>query len=238
MRALATILAVSILAIWSLATIIIDAVGRPSLSLASRVEADSDRDFSYLAKVGLGPMAQAGLNVCSRPAVRSIVSIRLAELDLAHRSGDAGMWASALADAGGLLREAIRCFPYDGNLWLRLAAVEFARTGSTADVEEMLALSASVAPSEAWIMRTRIVFASALMDTGSTRAHPILDSDIRAFVARGHYAEMGRLYLQVGDQSRQMIVDSIARLEPGERRSELERGIASALKTLPPERQP
>jgi hypothetical protein len=49
---------------------------------------------------------------------------------------------------------------------------------------------------------------------------------------------MGRLYLQVGDQSRQMIVDSIARLEPGERRSELERGIASALKTLPPERQP
>ena len=41
MRALGTILVVLLLTIWSLATIFIDAVGKPGYLLATRVEADA-----------------------------------------------------------------------------------------------------------------------------------------------------------------------------------------------------
>jgi hypothetical protein len=238
MRALAIVPAVLILAIWSLATIFIDASGRPALQLAGRVEADTRHDFGYLGRAGHAPTARAELAVCSRSGVRSLVSITLAGIEVAYRGGDAGARTAALADADLLLRHAIGCFPYDGNLWLRLAAVEFARAGATTRVEEMLALSASMAPSEAWIIAPRIVLASTLLEAGSTGARAILERDMRVFVARARYAEVGRLYLQIGDGPRQILEDSVALLETGERYSELQHTIAAAVKTLPPERQP
>ena len=238
MRTFASTLVVSVLAVWSFATIVIDAAGRPSLSLASRVEMGSRGDLGYLAKVSLGSMAQAGLDVCARPVVRSTVSIRLAQLDLMHRRSDAIAWDAALAETGQLLRVAIGCFPYDGNLWLRLAAVEFSRGGLKPEVEDMLSVSAATTPAEAWIMRPRIIFAAALLEAGSVRARPVLNTDIRAFVGEGHYAEVAELYLQVGDVARGMIVDAIGRLEAGERSAELKHSIDRALMALPPERQP
>ena len=242
MRALATIPVVLVLAIWSLATAFVDAVGRPVVALASRVEADTTRDFKYLGGAGHAPAARAGLAVCSRRGVRSVVSLTLAELDVAYRGGDASAraatLAATLADADLVLRDAIRCFPYDGNLWLRLAGVEFARAGATTRVEEMLALSASTAPSAAWIIAPRIVFASTLLETGSAAARAILERDMRVFVARARYAEVGKLYLEIGDEPRQILEDSVALLETGERYSALQRTIAAAVKTLPPERQP
>ncbi len=246
MRVLATIPVVLVLAIWSLATAFVDAVGRPVVALARRVEADTRRDFKYLGGAGHAPAARAGLAVCSRRGVRSVVSLTLAELDVAYRGGDASARAATLAttraatlaDADLVLRDAIRCFPYDGNLWLRLAGVEFARVGATTRVEEMLALSASTAPSAAWIIAPRIVFASTLLETGSAAARAILERDMRVFVARARYAEVGKLYLEIGDEPRQILEDSVALLETGERYSALQRTIAAAVKTLPPERQP
>jgi hypothetical protein len=238
MRALATIPVVLVLAIWSLATTFVDAVGRPVVELASRVEADTRRDFRYLGQGGHAPAARAGLAVCSRPAVRGVVSLTLAELDVAYRGEDASTRAATLADADLVLRDAIRCFPYDGNLWLRSAMVAFARAGATTRVEEMLALSASTAPSAAWIIAPRIVFASTLLETGSAAVRAVLERDMHVFVARAHYAEVGKLYLEIGDEPRQILEDSVASLETGERQVALQRTLAAAVKMLPPERQP
>jgi hypothetical protein len=162
----------------------------------------------------------------------------MAELELAHRSGNAATWVTALVEADVLLRNGIRCFPYDGNLWLRLALVEFARRGPTTEVAQLLRLSATAAPSEAWIVGPRIAFAARLSELGATEVRRVLESDIRTLVAQARSAEVGELYLKVGDTARQIFDDSIALLERGQRRSELSRTIASLLKALPPERQP
>lgn len=237
MRAIAAITLALIIGIWSLATLLIEAIVTPVRSLAERIETGPPRAWTFFSAIRRMDPELGAMAVCPRDLVRSAVSIELAALDAASRDGKSREWETGLAAADRLLRHGLRCFPYDGNLWLRLAMVEFARTGPTRNVEEMLKISATVAPNEAWIIGPRIVFATKLLGFQSQSVRSVLEADVATFAQHAHAGEVGVLYIRVGEQGRP-VFDQVIALVAGERRAALEAAIASNIKTLPPEQRP
>jgi hypothetical protein len=237
MRAIAAITLALMIGIWSLGTLLIEAIVAPVRSLAERIETGPARAWTFFSAIRRMDPELGAMAACPRDLVRSAVSIELAALDAASRDGKAHEWQKGLTAADRLLRHGLRCFPYDGNLWLRLAMVEFARAGPTRNVADMLKLSATVAPNEAWIIGPRIVFATKLLDFQSESVRSVLEADVRTYAQHAQVDEVGALYIRVGEQGRPVFDQSIALVE-GERRTALERAITSSLKTLPPEQRP
>jgi hypothetical protein len=236
MRAPGTNVLVFVLTVWSLATIGIDSISRPNREIAERLEAGAKRDEGYFARID-GLHAAEGMLVCPRELVRSAATINLAKLDAISRSGREAPWTMALADAGAVVREGLRCFPYDGNLWLRLAILEFSLSGPTRPVGQMLELSALMAPSEGWILAPRIGLAARVLDFQSSGVSVVLRKDIGVLVQYGQLSDVAALYLQVGGAARQVFDESFAELD-NKRRSAVDEAIASIVKTLPSERRP
>jgi hypothetical protein len=237
MRALAAIGLALVIGIWSLTTLLVEAIVSPVRSLAERVETGPARPWTFFSAIRRMDPEQGALAICPRDLVRSVASIELAALDAAQRDGRSREWETGLASTDRLLRHGLRCFPYDGNLWLRLAMVEYARTGPTRNVEDMLKLSADVAPYEAWIIGPRILFATRLLSFQSEGVRSVLETDVRTFAQHAHIGEVAALYMRVGEQGRPVFDLAIARVE-GERRMALQGAIASNLKALPPEQRP
>ena len=237
MRAIAALTLALIIGIWSLATLLIEAIVTPVRSLAERIETGPPRAWTFFSALRRMDPELGAMAVCPRDLVRSAVSIELASLDAASREGKTREWETGLAAADRLLRHGLRCFPYDGNLWLRLAMVEFARTGPTRKVEEMLQMSANAAPNEAWIISPRIVFATKLLGFQLEAARGVLEADVRTFAQHAHVDEVGALYIRVGEQGRPVFDRSIA-LVDGERRAALDAAVASNIKRLPPQQRP
>jgi hypothetical protein len=237
MRAVAAITVALIIGTWSLATLVIEAIVAPVRSLAERIETGPPRASTFFSAIRRMDTELGAMAVCPRDLVRSAVSIELAALDAVSRDGKSREWEAGLAATDRLLRHGLRCFPYDGNLWLRLAMVEYARAGPTRNVADMLKLSANVAPNEAWIIGPRIVFATKLLDFQLESVRGVLEADVRTFTLHAHVSEVGALYIQVGEQGRPIFEQSIA-LTEGERRHALDKAIASSRKALPPEHRP
>jgi len=237
MRAMAAIIVALIIGIWSLATLVIEAIVAPVRSLAERIETGPSRDSTFFSAIRRMDTELGALAVCPRDLVRSAASIELAALDATSRDGKSREWEVGLAAADRLLRHGLRCFPYDGNLWLRLAMVEFARAGPTRNVVEMLKLSGKVAPNEAWIIGPRIVFATKLLGFQLEAVQDVLEADVRTYTQHAHASEVAALYTRVGEQGRPVFDQSLA-LVDGERRAALDKAIASSLRALPPEQRP
>jgi hypothetical protein len=234
MRTLAAVSLTLIIGIWSLATLLVEAIGAPVRALAERVEAAPPRKWAFFAGIRRMDTASGVMVLCPREAIRGAVSIELAALDAASSEGKLREWEMELAAADGLLRHGLRCFPYDGNMWLRLAMVQFSRIGPTSDVDDMLRLSADVAPNEAWIIGPRIVFAAKLSAFRLPNVRNVLERDIRTFAHYGQVAEAGALYAQVGEEARQAFDESLA-LVGDERRAALKAAIAANVKSQAPE---
>jgi hypothetical protein len=236
-RVVLTFAAAFVLLAWSIVAIGIDGRTEPLLGVAQRIETNGTRDVGYLAGVDRLLGASPVLAACPRDFIRSAVTIKLARLDVAYRSGIAADWASVSTEADRLLRAGLRCFPQDGNLWLRLAMVEFARAGPTNDAELMVRLSGSTAPNEGWIMVPRVAFAAKLLDF-RPGLREVLQKDIRTLVLYGRPWEVGALYFQVGEQARQVFEEIFASPIEVERRTALQAAIDAISQSLPPERRP
>jgi hypothetical protein len=234
MRTLAAVSLALIIGIWSLTTLLIEAIGAPVRALAEQVEAGPPRKWAFFAGIRRMDTASGVMALCPRESIRGAVSVELAALDAASHEGKLREWEMELGAADRLLRHGLRCFPYDGNMWLRLAMVQFARTGPTNNVDGMLRLSADVAPNEAWIMGPRIVFAAKLSDFKLPNVRNVLETDIRTFAQHGRVGEVGALYAQVGEQARQLFDESIA-LVGDERRVALKAAIAANVKSQAPQ---
>ena len=209
MRAITILALAAVLAIWSMVAISVDAETTPFLAIAERVEANDVSDLGYLARVDRVLAATFGRMPCTRDLLRSAVTIRLARLEGAYRKENPIDWAGLAIDADGLLRSALRCFPQDGNLWLQLAMVEFARAGPTDDVERMVRLSAEMAPNEGWILLPRVVFAAKLVDFRPT-VREVLRKDVHTLVLYARPQEVAALYLQVGERAREVFDEWLA----------------------------
>lgn len=227
MRTTATILLALILSVWSVATILIDSHASPYRAIAERLEtgADSARDPRYIAHIEQALTDDEIFSLCSREVVRSAASIRLAILDASHRNGDSNAQETALANARDTLRRSLRCFPRDGNLWLRLAMVEFARAGPTNSVQGMLQASLATAPSEAWVVVPRITFALKLLGSELPGAEAVLRVDVKNFVSYGRVSDVADLYVSADEPARRVLEGGFDGLDDG-RLVAIERAIA------------
>lgn len=236
MRSLAILALAAALLGWSMVAINIDAETAPFLAIAERVEANGVNDLGYLARVDR-VLATTDRTQCPRDLLHSAVTIKLALLESAYRKDYAIGWADLGVEADSLLRAALRCFPEDGNLWLQLATLEFARTGPTDAVESMVRLSAETAPSEGWILVPRVALAAKLVDFRSA-LQDVFGNDVATLVRYAHPEEVAALYLQVGERARGAFEQSLASIDHRERREALQKAIDALVATLPPERRP
>jgi hypothetical protein len=236
-RAVALLALGAVLAIWSMIAIAVDAETTPFLAIAERVEAKRADDLGFLARVDRVLAANAARMPCTRDLMRSAVTIKLARLDGAYRKNYALGWADLAVEADSLLRNALHCFPHDGNLWLQLALVEFVRAGPTEAVEQMVGLSAELAPGEAWIALPRTTLAAKLIDFRAS-VREVLLRDAHTLVSYANPAEVAALYLQVGERARAVFDEVLAEPLDPERRAALRKAIDAIVATLPPERRP
>jgi hypothetical protein len=226
-RVIATIVLALLMCAWSVGTIFIESFVRPYRTVAERLETGTQRDLEFFSKLEEALKApDEVLSTCSRELVRSLVTIKLAAVDAAYRSGDQTVVANALTAANSALTEGLRCFPQDGNLWLRLAMVESAQGGPSPRVEHMLKMSAAKAPAEAWIVASRIAFASRMLDGGSPGVREVLRTDMQRYVRYGRPSDVVDLYSKLDERTRALFLEEMDGLDP-ERRSEIERLIES-----------
>jgi hypothetical protein len=215
LRTLTTLLLASVLAAWSLAAIIMGASAAPYRALAERLEAKSDdlNDTQRIARIEQALPGSNDLSLCPREMVRSAVSIRLAIVDASYRRDTPGSQRAALAHARDALVQGLRCFPRDGNFWLRLAMVEFASSGASSRVAAMVQHSLATAPSEAWVIVPRIEFTSELLAARLPGAEAVLQADSAVFARYGQISEIADLYARSREPSRAILQDAFARLD-------------------------
>jgi hypothetical protein len=230
MRIIATILVGFTLLAWSAATLYVDTHAIAYRAIAERLEASSraeaEPDASYLARVEEALADDEILPYCSREVARSAASIRLALLDVAYRTSDATQKDAALSKARDTLLSGLRCYPRDGNFWLRLAMVEFARGGATSTVQDMLKASSAMAPSEAWIIVPRISFAARLSAAELSGVEEVLRADVHNLAGYGRIPDIVELYVS-GSEPLRAVFESAFDTVSAERLAAIERGVAA-----------
>jgi hypothetical protein len=207
MRTIATTLLALTLSVWSATTILVDFHAGPYRALAEWLEAGREgmRDPRYIARIELALTDDDVFSLCSREIVRSVASIRLALLDASYRNGDSSAQEAALAKTRDTLRRSLQCYPGDGNLWLRLAMVEFARTGPTNSVQGMLQASLTAAPSDAWVIVPRIAFASRLLGSELPGAEEVLRVDAENLARYGRVSDVADVYVSVNEPAQKIL---------------------------------
>jgi hypothetical protein len=227
MRIAATIVLTLVLITWSAATFVIEVETLPIREVAKRLEKGSHislepRFFERIDK------AVEEDRWCVREGVLSNTTIRLAVIDAAYRDQDAARQTEALAKARETLRRGLLCFPGDGNLWLRLAMVEFAQGGLSSRVAELLKTSLAKAPSEAWIIKPRITFAVQLDAADFPIVGEVLDTDVRNFLTFAHLPDIAEFYVEGDARLRSALAAGLPAVEP-ERGAAIERIVAAKL---------
>src|SRR5262245_78277 len=101
-RALITLAIATVLAVWSMVAINVDAETAPFLAIAERVETSGVKDLGFLARVDRVLAGSYGQIPCPRDLLRSAVTIRLARLDGAYRKAYAIDWAGLAVEADSL----------------------------------------------------------------------------------------------------------------------------------------
>ena len=236
MRIVATILVGFVLSAWSAATLYVDIHAMAYRAIAERLETSSrveaEPDAGYLARVEEALSDDEILPYCSREIARSAASIRLALLDVAYRTSDANQRHAALSKARDTLLSGLRCYPRDGNFWLRLAMIEFARGGATSTVQDMLKASFAMAPSEAWIIVPRISFSARLSPSELPGVEEVLRADVHNLAGYGRLSDVVELYVSGGEALR-AVFDNAFDTVSAERLAAIERAVVSKVAEQP-----
>jgi hypothetical protein len=224
MRVVAIVPLALALLLWSIATIVIDSRASEFRDVALRFENGATAPASYfpqaLAEIKAGP----GFAACSRDTIRSAATISLAGLDTTVASGDTAAASASASDAREILTGALQCFPRDGNLWLRLAMVEFAATESIPRAARMVRLSAEAAPLEGWILKQRLAFTARLAQIDRSAVADVLADDIGRFARHASVTDVVAMFGKVDTTSRNLFLARFSEI-PAERRNEIVAGI-------------
>ncbi|BCJ91920.1 hypothetical protein IZ6_26550 [Terrihabitans soli] len=149
---------------------------------------------------------------CRPQLYRQAMTLRLAYLDSAISDPANASSAGELTEAADAIGRALRCNPYDGNLWLRAASLELVRTGNLGRSVEFLDMSRKLAPSEGWIIRARLPVARSLA-TSNPRAQQILRDDFIALATSKWSRDAAAFYLRSDSESR-LALDGVIKETP------------------------
>ena len=224
MRVFAIVPLALVLLVWSIATIVVDWRGSEYRDLALRLENGATAPASYFSQTLAEIKTEPGFAACSRDTMRSAATISLVGLDTSVASGDATAATAAGSDAREILTGALQCFPRDGNLWLRLAMVEFAATDTIPSAARMVRLSAEAAPLEGWVLKQRLAFTARLAEIDRSAVADVLAADIGRFARHARVPEVVDMFGKVDTTSRDLFLASFSKLSD-KRRNEIVAGI-------------
>lgn len=173
---------------------------------AGTVDASSWIDPRVLADVTASPSMQAAEHSCLDDASRDALSIRLGALDQAvlSEASDREIRERAAA-ASRAVKQRLRCAPTDGNAWLLRAELLVRQDGGLKKLAPLLNLSYFYAPSEKWIMVPRLRLVGNLIDTARIAIPPQYALDLERFIHLSEPSEIGSLYAESGQKSRQLM---------------------------------
>lgn len=151
--------------------------------VAASIDKQAQPDADYLARF----IASKGLDRasvdCGDTFTRASLTVNLALLDAAAKKLDAPLAEAAGRSAIHAAAHRLACNPLDGNAWLRYAEVENKSVGRAETVTGALRVSYRTAPSEGWIIGSRLPFATDLVLAGSSGFETEYVDDLRRFAS-------------------------------------------------------
>jgi hypothetical protein len=160
------------------------------VDLAASIEKGSLPDADYLRRfIERNGLGEASTN-CDDLFTRASLTVTLAALEAARRQNDAALSEAAEKNATHAAERRIDCNPLDGNAWLRYAMLRASGEGPAQPVIDALRLSYWTTPSEAWILETRLAFATNLYLAGATGFETEYLGDLRRYAS---YEPTGRV---------------------------------------------
>lgn len=184
--------------------------------LASSIEQGSSPDAAYLAQFVADHRLDRPTSDCGDAVTRANLTVDLAALDAATKEVRLTLADTALKNALGAANRRLRCNALDGNAWLRKAMLEARAGGVTPAVVAALKLSYWTAPSEAWILATRLDFASNLYVAGVSGFESEYEADLSRFVSYAPTDRVGKAYVDAAPAVRAKLHGLIA-IEPSKR---------------------
>jgi hypothetical protein len=150
---------------------------------AASLEGQARPDADYLARF----VASHGLDrasvQCGDSFTRASLTVNLAALEAADKTPGALSADVAEMNAVRAAEHRLACNPLDGNAWLRYAMVENRGKGRAETVTNALRASYWTAPSEGWIIESRLPFATELILAGASGFEAEYTDDLRRFVS-------------------------------------------------------
>jgi hypothetical protein len=222
-RLVATAVAV-LLAAWAVTGFISLSEGRAARSLAAAIDAGDGPKLEALDRSFEGRSLEPLLERCDASTLNALATVGLAEVDLATTMADPIRSDRASDVAEAAIRQALRCAPLSGDLWLKLAALDTVRRGPSARTVELIKLSHWTAPSEGWIVRRRVDLASRLYESGVKDVGPELHSDIRTLVNFDASGKIADMFVAAPHSVRPIYREWIELLPPG-RKSDVTKAV-------------
>ena len=167
----------------SVRALALSAVNADLFDLAGSIETQAQPDADYLSRfIASKGLDQASLD-CGDSFTRASLTVNLAALDVATRALDVP--ASDVAERSTIraAEHRLACNPLDGNAWLRYAMVESKGAGPVKSVIDALRASYWTAPSEGWIIESRLPFATNLVVAGAGGFEAEYVDDLRRFAS-------------------------------------------------------
>ena len=183
------------------------ALYRQSLSEREQtLETGSWIDPEVLAGITRSPSMKIAEESCLDEMSRGALAIRLGALDEAILSEASDRDVTRLvAAADQAVKRRLKCTPTDGNAWLLNAQILVLQGGDMTLLGRYLDLSYLYAPAEEWIMLRRLRLVSRLIDARQISLPPQYGLDLERVVRFGEPSEIAALYVEGGEQSRQLM---------------------------------
>ena len=151
------------------------------IDLAASLESQAQPDADYLARfIASKGLDRASID-CGDSFTRASLTVNLAVLDAATKALNAPLTEAAGRSTLRAAEHRLACNPLDGNAWLRYAEVENKSQGRAETVTDALRASYWTAPSEGWIIESRLPFATDLVLAGSSGFETEYVDDLRRF---------------------------------------------------------
>ena len=151
--------------------------------LAASIDKQAPADADYLARfIASKGLDRASLD-CGDSFTRASLTVNLAVLDAATKKLDAPLTEAAEKCAIRAATHRLACNPLDGNAWLRYAEVANKSRGRAETVTDALRASYWTAPSEGWVIESRLPFATDLVLAGADGFETEYVADLRRFAS-------------------------------------------------------
>jgi predicted nucleotidyltransferase len=222
-RLIATAVSIFLVA-WAVTGLMSLSASKTVRSLAAAIDAGGQPRMEVLERISNDQSANRLGERCDTVTLNALVTIGLAEVDLATVTADPIRGDRASEGAEAAIRKALRCAPLDGNLWLRLAALDTVRRGPSVRTVEFIRLSHWIAPNEGWIVRRRVDLASRLFGSGVRDVQPELRSDIRTLVNLDGPSKVADMFFTAPESVRPIYREWIDLL-PEERKNKVTKAV-------------